>query len=108
MDLSEPAVFFIEQELRNLGYTGTVASIVAYVLDRVRTSALFSTYAPQIVFQDAAHKRANIMERQLSEAIKNNSVATRKLAEIAIAHPVEAFVLLISTNEAVNPTSVMG
>jgi FlaA1/EpsC-like NDP-sugar epimerase len=107
LDQSEPALFQVEQELNTAGFAGTSTPLVADVLDLPRMKSLFTTYAPQVVFHAAAHKHVYLMERQPSEAIKNNSVGTRKLAEIAIAHAAEAFVL-ISTDKAVNPTNVMG
>jgi FlaA1/EpsC-like NDP-sugar epimerase len=107
VDQSEPALFNIEQELNSAGFSGTATPLVADILDTVRMNALFTVHAPQIVFHAAAHKHVYMMERQPSEAIKNNSVGTRKLAEIALMHHAEAFVL-ISTDKAVNPTNVMG
>jgi Predicted nucleoside-diphosphate sugar epimerases len=107
VDQSEPALFRIEQELNVEGFSGTALACVADVLDVGRMNSLFSTHAPQVVFHAAAHKHVFMMERQPSEAIKNNAIGTRKMAEIAIAHQAEAFVL-ISTDKAVNPTNVMG
>jgi FlaA1/EpsC-like NDP-sugar epimerase len=107
MDRSEPALFIIEQELNNAGFSGTATPLVADILDIGRMHALFATYSPQVIFHAAAHKHVYLMERQPSEAIKNNSVGTRKLAEVAVAHAAEAFIL-ISTDKAVNPTNVMG
>jgi FlaA1/EpsC-like NDP-sugar epimerase len=107
VEQSEPALFVIEQELNQQGFGGVAIPLVADILDGVRMHALFGLYAPQVVFHAAAHKHVYLMERQPSEAIKNNSMGTRKLAEIAIEHGAEAFVL-ISTDKAVNPTNVMG
>ncbi len=107
VEQSEPALFVIEQELNRAGFTGTTTPLVADILDLARMNSLFSTYSPQVVFHAAAHKHVYLMERQPSEAVKNNSVGTRKLAEVAIAHAAEAFVF-ISTDKAVNPTNVMG
>lgn len=107
VDQSEPALFQIEQELNSLGFSGSATPLVADVLDAGRMNALFGLYTPQVVFHAAAHKHVFLMERQPSEAVKNNAVGTRKLAEVAIAHAAEAFVL-ISTDKAVNPTNVMG
>lgn len=107
VDRSEPALFQIERELGNLGFASTVLPLVADILDLTRINALFATHAPQVVFHAAAHKHVYMMERQPSEAIKNNAVGTRKLAEVAVAHGAEAFVF-ISTDKAINPTSVMG
>ncbi len=107
VDQSEPALFAVEQELNRAGFSGTTTPLIADILDVVRMNSLFSMYEPQVVFHAAAHKHVSLMERQPSEAIKNNAVGTRKLAEIAIAHAAEAFVV-ISTDKAVNPTNVMG
>ena len=107
VDQSEPALFLIEQELNNAGFPGSATALVADILDFGRMTTLFSTYAPQVVFHAAAHKHVTMMERQPSEAIKNNAVGTRKMAELAIAHSAEKFIL-ISTDKAVNPTNVMG
>jgi FlaA1/EpsC-like NDP-sugar epimerase len=107
VEQSEPALFLIEQELVRLGFSGTATPLVADILDNARMNSLFATYSPQVIFHAAAHKHVYLMERQPCEAIKNNAVGTRKLAEIAIAHKTEAFVV-ISTDKAVNPTNVMG
>lgn len=107
VDQSEPALFQVEQELNGAGFAGTATPLVADVLDMGRMNTIFGTYTPQVVFHAAAHKHVYMMERQPSEAVKNNAIGTRKLAEVAIAHGAEAFVL-ISTDKAINPTNVMG
>lgn len=107
VEQSEPALFQIEREINKLGAPCTTSALVADVLDSPRMEGLFSLYQPQIVFHAAAHKHVALMERQPSEAIKNNSIGTRKLAALAVAHNAEAFVL-ISTDKAINPTNVMG
>jgi FlaA1/EpsC-like NDP-sugar epimerase len=107
VDQSEPSLFLIEQELNALGFSSMVLPLVADILDMARIDALFATHAPQVIFHAAAHKHVYLMERQPAEAIKNNAVGTRKLAEVAVAHGAEAFVF-ISTDKAINPTSVMG
>jgi FlaA1/EpsC-like NDP-sugar epimerase len=107
VEQSEPALFIIEQELIKLGYSGSILPCVADILDANRIHALFATHSPNIVFHAAAHKHVYLMERQPAEAIKNNAMGTRLLAEIAIAHGTETFVL-VSTDKAINPTNVMG
>jgi FlaA1/EpsC-like NDP-sugar epimerase len=107
VEQSEPSLFLIEQELGHGGFGGTVVPLVGDILDEKRMDAVFAFHRPQVIFHAAAHKHVFMMERQPSEAVKNNSAGTRKLAAIAIAHGAEAFVL-ISTDKAVNPTNAMG
>ena len=107
LDQSEPSLFVIEQELIKAGYSGTILPCIADILDASRITALFATHSPQVVFHAAAHKHVYLMERQPAEAIKNNSIGSRKLAEIAAEHGAEAFVF-ISTDKAINPTNAMG
>lgn len=107
IEQAEPSLFLIEQELNHLGFAALALPLVADIMDLTRMNTLFATHAPHVVFHAAAHKHVNLMERQPSEAVKNNAMGTRKLAEVAMAHGTEAFVL-ISTDKAINPTSVMG
>jgi FlaA1/EpsC-like NDP-sugar epimerase len=107
VEQAEGALFTIEEELKELGFGTIATSLVADILDRERMDYIFSRYQPQIVFHAAAHKHVYMMERQPAEAIRNNALGTRQLASLAAAHAVDAFVL-ISTDKAINPTSVMG
>ncbi|MBK9989889.1 MAG: polysaccharide biosynthesis protein [Verrucomicrobia bacterium] len=107
IEQSEPSLFVIEQELNGLGVGGLILPLVADILDRARMKSIFELHNPQVVFHAAAHKHVYLMERQPSEAIKNNSVGTRKLAQLAVDFGAEAFVM-ISTDKAINPTNVMG
>ncbi|MBL9202933.1 MAG: polysaccharide biosynthesis protein [Opitutaceae bacterium] len=107
VEQAEGALFAIEQELNELGFAGAIVPLVADILDRERMEFVFTRYRPDVIFHAAAHKHVFLMERQPAEAIRNNVLGTRQLAAIAAAHGADAFVL-ISTDKAINPTSVMG
>lgn len=107
VEQSEGQLFLIEQELLKLGYTALIVPIVADIADPERMRAVLARHRPQVLFHAAAHKHVTMMERQPSEAISNNAFGTASLAELALEHDVGNFVL-ISTDKAVNPTSVMG
>lgn len=107
VEQAEGALFLIEQELNELGLGAMAVPLVADILDRERMEFIFSRYRPEVVFHAAAHKHVYLMERQPAEAIRNNVLGTRMLAQIAAAHGVEAFTF-ISTDKAINPTNVMG
>jgi FlaA1/EpsC-like NDP-sugar epimerase len=107
VEQAEPSLFLIEQELNELGLGATAVPLVADILDGERMDFIFARYRPEIIFHAAAHKHVYLMERQPAEAIRNNVIATCQLARRACAHGVERFVF-ISTDKAINPTSVMG
>jgi FlaA1/EpsC-like NDP-sugar epimerase len=107
LDRSEPQVFQIEQELKSLGHLPRIMALVGDILDRPRMEQIFSEFRPHVVFHAAAHKHVPMMESQPGEAIKNNSLGTAQLAEIALEFGVDRFIL-ISSDKAINPTSVMG
>jgi len=107
LDRSEPNVFQIEQELIGLGHRERIMPVVADISDRPRMEQVFSTFHPQIIFHAAAHKHVPMMEHQPGEAVKNNSLGTAQLADLALEFGVDRFTL-ISTDKAINPTSVMG
>jgi FlaA1/EpsC-like NDP-sugar epimerase len=107
LDQAEGSLFLIEQEMNELGMGAIATPLVADILDEARMSDIFRRLCPQVVFHAAAHKHVFLMERQPVEAIRNNSMGTRLLGEIASEYGVESFVL-ISTDKAINPTSLMG
>ena len=103
----ENRIFAIEQELRDLGVNPALASVIVDVTDRDRLAEVFDAHCPEVVFHAAAHKHVPLMEANAGEAVKNNCFGTRIIADLADEYDVKAFVL-ISTDKAVNPTSVMG
>jgi FlaA1/EpsC-like NDP-sugar epimerase len=107
VDRSEPQLFQIEQELIGLGHRGRIVPLVGDILDKPRMEQIFSNFRPHVVFHAAAHKHVPMMEYQPGEAIKNNSLGTAQLADIALQFCVDRFIL-ISSDKAINPTSVMG
>jgi FlaA1/EpsC-like NDP-sugar epimerase len=110
VERSEFALFEIEQELRRRlrTFNGVrVEPLVADVGDVPRMTQILARYRPTVLFHAAAHKHVPMMEANPAEAIKNNVLATRRLGELAYEHGIEAFVL-ISTDKAVRPSSIMG
>lgn len=107
VERSEFALFTIDRELRATFPELDVLPLMADIADSARIEQLFARHRPEVVLHAAAHKHVPLMEANPAEAIKNNTLATRSLGETAIAHDVEVFVM-ISTDKAVNPTSVMG
>lgn len=107
VDHDENALFRLEQELLRHGPRPDLVVVVADIRDERAMRRVFVEHAPGIVFHAAAHKHVPLMEASPAEAIKNNCVATRSLVRIAADTGVGVFVM-ISTDKAVNPTSVMG
>ena len=107
VERAENALFEIDRELRAVFPSLAIEPLVADITDGQRMNQIFRDYAPQVVFHAAAHKHVPMMEWNVSEAVKNNVLGTRGLADMAHGHRTRAFVM-ISTDKAVNPTSVMG
>lgn len=107
VEQSEVQLFQIEQELIEAGGSGCVVPLIADILDAPRLYEMFSEFRPQIVFHAAAHKHVVMMERQPAEAVKNNFLGTHRLAQVSREFGVDRFIL-ISSDKAINPTSVMG
>lgn len=103
----ENRIFTIESELRRSAGTTDLIPIIGNVADHAQMQRLFADYRPEIVFHAAAHKHVPLMERHVGEAIRNNVLGTRTIAQLADDYEVQHFVM-VSTDKAVNPTSVMG
>jgi FlaA1/EpsC-like NDP-sugar epimerase len=107
LDHSENQVFEIEGELRRRYPSLKVAPVIADIRDDQRIRRTFERFRPFAVFHAAAHKHVPLMEENLVEAVTNNVLGTRTVVDAATECGVTHFVL-ISTDKAVRPTSVMG
>jgi FlaA1/EpsC-like NDP-sugar epimerase len=104
----ENSIYQIDMELRNRhGKEFEIIPIIADVQDRDRIFEVMSVHAPDVVYHAAAHKHVPLMEYNPKEAVKNNVIGTKNVAEAADMFGVKTFVL-VSTDKAVNPTNVMG
>ncbi|MHB1295990.1 MAG: polysaccharide biosynthesis protein [Anaerolineae bacterium] len=103
----ENSIYLIGNELRRRFPDLPLVSVVADVRDRARLEDVFREHRPRAVFHAAAHKHVPLMEDNVADAITNNVLGTRNLVEVAAKAGVTHFVM-ISTDKAVNPTSVMG
>ncbi|WP_197531582.1 polysaccharide biosynthesis protein [Posidoniimonas corsicana] len=107
LDRSETGQFFLERELRALAPDACIEVALGDLTDADRMRAVFEEHRPDVVFHAAAYKHVPLMEQHPGEAIKNIVLATRNVADLADEFAAGAFVM-ISTDKAVNPTSVMG
>lgn len=107
VERTENNLFHIHRELEASHPLVPLVPAVADVADAARMDDMFRRYRPTVVFHAAAYKHVPMMEWNPGEAVKNNIVGTRTLADAADRYGVERFVM-ISTDKAVNPTSVMG
>ena len=114
----ENSVFNIEQELKRVseilkkdgeaqGHTPRLVSLIADIRFLSRLEYVFNQFRPDVIFHAAAHKHVPLMELNSPEAITNNVLGTKNLLDMALRYDVKNFVM-ISTDKAVNPTSVMG
>ena len=107
-DIYENCAYELETELKNkYGPEAPVITLIGSIRDKARLDEVFDTYHPSVVFHAAAHKHVPLMEISPAEAVKNNVFGTKNLLVSASEHGVERLVQL-STDKAVNPTSVMG
>jgi FlaA1/EpsC-like NDP-sugar epimerase len=107
LDHDENALFFLEKQLAPLTQGTDLSFVLADVTDASRIARLFERARPQIVYHAAAHKHVPIVEANPVEGLRNNVFGTFMVASAAHQHGAERFVL-ISTDKAVNPTSIMG
>ncbi len=103
----ENSLYNIHKELGDRKYSFPIFPLIGDVTDAQRIAAVLERHRPQILFHAAAHKHVPLVEANPIEAVKNNCIGTRITAETASLYGVEQFVH-ISTDKAVNPSSVMG
>ncbi len=106
-DISESGLFELEQDLNQQLPSLPLRTMILDVRDTSKVEWLVGALRPHLVFHAAAYKHVPVMERDVDEAVKTNVFGTLAIAEAALRHSVEMFVF-ISTDKAVNPTSVMG
>jgi FlaA1/EpsC-like NDP-sugar epimerase len=107
VEQAENPLFYIERELRESFPDIAMTAVICDITDKSRVEDIFGKYKPEIIIHAAAHKHVPLMEGNPGEAIKNNVVGSRTVADAADKFGASSFVM-ISTDKAVNPTSIMG
>jgi FlaA1/EpsC-like NDP-sugar epimerase len=107
VERAENALFEIDRELRERWIGADIRPCLADICDPERIAGIFAEERPDVIFHCAAHKHVPLMEENPGEAVKNNVFGTKVLADASLEANCHAFVL-VSTDKAVNPTSVMG
>ena len=107
VEQAETPLFEIDNDLRAAFDSLTIIPCICNIVDRERVMAVWRTHRPDVVIHAAAHKHVPMMERNACEAVKNNVLGTKNVADASCEFDVTEFVM-ISTDKAVNPSSVMG
>ncbi len=107
IEQAENPLFYIERELNSKFGDIPIKAVICDIADKERVEGIFRKYKPQVVIHAAAHKHVPLMELNPGEAVKNNTLGTRIVADAADRFGSSNFVM-ISTDKAVNPTSIMG
>jgi len=103
----ENSIFNISNEIARIHPEIVCSSVIADIRDRKRIAVMMKRYKPELVYHAAAHKHVHLMELNPAEAVSNNILGSMNLVELSLENDVDRFVL-ISTDKAVNPSSVMG
>jgi len=106
-DHAENSIFYIDRELRESFPSLNCTPLVADVSDKKSTNQILAAHKPHIIFHAAAHKHVPLMELNPGEAVKNNVLGTKIIADLALEHNIEKFIF-ISTDKAVSPKNFMG
>ena len=107
IDSAETPLHDLRLEIKNRWSELEARTLVANVTNKPRMESIFAEFRPEYVFHAAAYKHVPMMEDNVSEAIQNNVLGTRVLADLAVKYKVSRFVM-VSTDKAVNPSNVMG
>ena len=103
----ENALYEIDRDMRSLSKNASLVPLMVDINDAARMNDIFAAEKPSVVLHAAAYKHVPMVELNPEEGWRNNTEATRSIAKLSVQHGVERFVL-ISTDKAVNPVSVMG
>ena len=107
VDNGEPGLFEIERELVDERGFHATAAVLADAGNAAKMRQIFEKYRPAVVFHAAAYKHVALIEANPIEAVRNNTLATRTVADLAVEFGAKRFVL-VSTDKAVNPKTLMG
>ncbi|GEP50388.1 polysaccharide biosynthesis protein CapD [Flavobacterium noncentrifugens] len=107
LDQAETPLHNLSLEISSITSNVIVHSMLADIRNKVILEKIFSEYKPDVVYHAAAYKHVPLMEENPSQAVFTNVVGTKNLADVSVLHQVERFVM-VSTDKAVNPSSVMG
>ncbi len=107
LDQDETGIFNITEELKDKFPKLKIISLIADIRDKTKMEKVFEDFSPNVVFHAAAYKHVPLMEEHPDEAVKNNVLGTKTVADLALKYKAEKFIF-ISTDKAVNPISVMG
>ncbi|MEX2428327.1 MAG: nucleoside-diphosphate sugar epimerase/dehydratase [Bacteroidales bacterium] len=107
VDQAETPLYNMELELSQFQDPVVYHNILADITDDCRMDTIFKEFQPDIVYHAAAYKHVPVMEDNPQEAVRNNVIGTKILADLSIKHDVKTFIM-ISSDKAVNPTNVMG
>jgi FlaA1/EpsC-like NDP-sugar epimerase len=107
VEQAENPLFYIERDLHRQFSGVHTEPLICDITDRARVETIFGQFRPEVVIHAAAHKHVPLMELNPGEAVKNNVLGTQVVADAADRHGATHFVM-ISTDKAVNPTSIMG
>ncbi|MCX6718057.1 MAG: nucleoside-diphosphate sugar epimerase/dehydratase [Candidatus Staskawiczbacteria bacterium] len=107
LDQDETGIFNISKELENNFPNLKICNLIADIADAEKINKIFEKFRPEIIFHAAAYKHVPLMEENADEAVKNNIFGTKNLAKAAVNYNAKKFIF-ISTDKAVNPSSVMG